>query len=418
VGQARADFATIIDSVEIIGLFFAQGKKKLKRTAVTPFSLSQTHLPVCTSKDLLLENMDSEYSLHQLPSFARKLNHMMSPSGVGSKKIRCMERWGPDGFRIIDTDAFEKHVLPKYFKSVKLTSFKRQLNIYDFARIPDVKNAYRHKDFIVGDYERIQLIVRNKDNRSRRCDASAGEGGGPSTKGKSTPPQLSGKKRPADGNIHSDEEWLCETGFLGGALFGEESECSFKPSEPLRSPEMGLKKAKVAGFKRAKVEIYRLKRTEKSYTEVRAAACRQDKCTNCEPHSAIPVIKVDKTDVPVSIDPLVDESDFLEGGNPSRQVYGTLDHILNSVEQPTSPSNYFPSTPTPTTPNDSFEILPPSHIKKFSFPEPQLVKAENSLSLVELNNGPVTGFGLSRGFDGGLEGWMGSGFDMNLSMKP
>jgi len=46
------------------------------------------------------------------------------------------------GFQIFDNDAFSSRILPKYFKHNKLSSFIRQLNMYDFKKLPGKKDHY------------------------------------------------------------------------------------------------------------------------------------------------------------------------------------------------------------------------------------------------------------------------------------
>jgi len=346
--------------------------------------------------------MVAEYSLRQL-SFAKKLNHMMGPSGANGKRLKCVERFGPDGFRIVDLEKFERDVLPKYFKTEKLSSFKRQLNIYDFERIPDSSNTYRHKHFIVGDYERIQLIVRNKDK----------------TKGKNSPSKPSGVKRSAPYIL--DEELT--SGLLDGGLSGDESDCSFKSNEsysnesyPLSGPQMGFKK-------RAKVGVYRFKYTEKSYAELKADVHLREKDMRYEPRSNTLVFKDEKTGVSVCPRLIKDEKTgasvcppqiLTQRNNSFSRAFDEDDFglDLNNEEQSSSPLNNIAPFPIPAIPSDTFDnqsqldIYPPMDVKKFSFPDLQPVKAENSLSAVDLNNGAVIGTGFVSSRDPDVDTWL------------
>jgi hypothetical protein len=84
--------------------------------------------------------------------------------------------WLPTGrsFRVHNRDAFAAQVLPQHFPGIKIRSFFRQLNIYDFNR-EDKKGlcdfgAYSHKYFVRGDEELSsnlrRRIVKGEDGAS------------------------------------------------------------------------------------------------------------------------------------------------------------------------------------------------------------------------------------------------------------
>lgn len=59
---------------------------------------------------------------------------------------------------------FVKHVMPKYFRMSRFSSFQRQLNLYDFQRItegPD-KGSYYHELFVKGRPILSTMMKRNK----------------------------------------------------------------------------------------------------------------------------------------------------------------------------------------------------------------------------------------------------------------
>ena len=59
---------------------------------------------------------------------------------------------------------FVKHVMPKYFRMSRFSSFQRQLNLYDFQRItegPD-KGSYYHELFVQGRPILSTMMKRNK----------------------------------------------------------------------------------------------------------------------------------------------------------------------------------------------------------------------------------------------------------------
>jgi len=70
--------------------------------------------------------------------FPRKLHAMLqSESSNGLSPTRALE-WDESGqaFRIVDEKVFQEKVLPKYFRTARLASFIRNLNIYGFRKGP------------------------------------------------------------------------------------------------------------------------------------------------------------------------------------------------------------------------------------------------------------------------------------------
>ncbi len=61
---------------------------------------------------------------------------------LDNKDVKLIH-WSPDGeaFRVADSNAFSKHVLPNYFKHNNWQSFIRQLNIYGFMKLTDTMMA-------------------------------------------------------------------------------------------------------------------------------------------------------------------------------------------------------------------------------------------------------------------------------------
>lgn len=68
-------------------------------------------------------------------------------------------------FRIKDSAAFIKEIIPKYFRQKHLSSFKRQLSMYGFERIPrgPEEGAYTHEYFRRGHPELTNKIKRVKN---------------------------------------------------------------------------------------------------------------------------------------------------------------------------------------------------------------------------------------------------------------
>jgi hypothetical protein len=164
-------------------------------------------------------------------TFPKKLNYVIC------QDYDCVEKCGVDSFRVVDREKFEREILLKYFKTKKMASFKRQLNIYGFTRILDGpnKNAYTHKDFIIGNYDRIGSIHRSK-------------------KAKSPTQKVTGAKRDRSQTISSDDD---------------DSDCSSSSFEHTT----GFKRNRKNPVFRTRELLHNIKRTtfkERSYSEVKA----------------------------------------------------------------------------------------------------------------------------------------------------
>lgn len=87
--------------------------------------------------------------------------------------------WQPHGrcFVIHKPKEFVDHVMPKYFRQTKLTSFQRQLNLYGFARLTRGADAggYYHELFLRGKDFLCKKMVRTKVKGTRFKAASSPE---------------------------------------------------------------------------------------------------------------------------------------------------------------------------------------------------------------------------------------------------
>jgi hypothetical protein len=83
-------------------------------------------------------------------------------------------QWTTDSeFTIVDTKAFERDVLPIFFRSSHYASFQRQLNYFSFSKVG--KCAYTHPDFDRSNPSRVLQIKRktNTGNLTKKRKAHA-----------------------------------------------------------------------------------------------------------------------------------------------------------------------------------------------------------------------------------------------------
>ena len=137
-----------------------------------------------------------KYSPHKSrPAFINKLWNMLNDSANVD-----MIRWSSDGksFFVINRERFVKDILPKYFKHSNFASFVRQLNMYGWHKVQDVKSGsiqsnadekwqFENEFFLRGREDLLDRIVRQKAGSSGvhghghghgRVDRHAGNGNG------------------------------------------------------------------------------------------------------------------------------------------------------------------------------------------------------------------------------------------------
>jgi hypothetical protein len=75
-------------------------------------------------------------------------------------QLDCIKKCGKDAFRVHGAKRFEAEVLPRFFNMSNLHSFEDELMQHGFTQIVHGprKDAYQHKDFIIGNKERIDKI--------------------------------------------------------------------------------------------------------------------------------------------------------------------------------------------------------------------------------------------------------------------
>lgn len=96
--------------------------------------------------------------------FPQKLYRMLQDAEkAGYSEIVC---WMPSGetFSILDNYKFIRHVSPNFFQHSKMSSFTRQLQLYNFRRVVENGNVdcYKHSDFKKDKPELLHHIRRTK----------------------------------------------------------------------------------------------------------------------------------------------------------------------------------------------------------------------------------------------------------------
>ncbi|SSD61291.1 uncharacterized protein SCODWIG_03052 [Saccharomycodes ludwigii] len=108
------------------------------------------------------------------PAFVNKLWSM-----VNDPKTDYLISWSEDGksFFVHNQEKFVHEVLPKYFKHCKIASFVRQLNMYGWHKVQDVRSGamedssddklqFSNTNFIRGREDLLDLIIRQKTNNN------------------------------------------------------------------------------------------------------------------------------------------------------------------------------------------------------------------------------------------------------------
>ena len=167
------------------------------KSAGTGTSTSTSTGAVAISPDIRYsrQHPTRKYSPHKSrPAFINKLWNMLNDSANVD-----MIRWSDDGksFFVINRERFVKDILPKYFKHSNFASFVRQLNMYGWHKVQDVKSGsiqsnadekwqFENEFFLRGREDLLDRIVRQKAGSSGvhghgRVDRHAGSGNGSGT---------------------------------------------------------------------------------------------------------------------------------------------------------------------------------------------------------------------------------------------
>lgn len=105
-------------------------------------------------------------------SFPMKLHRLLlALDAEGKSDIACFVRDGT-AFRILQPEAFQKEIIPKYFRHTKLRSFSRQLNMYGFIKIYEGPNVggYQHPMFLKSRPDLCKKMERVGEGDAKKYD--------------------------------------------------------------------------------------------------------------------------------------------------------------------------------------------------------------------------------------------------------
>jgi len=113
--------------------------------------------------------------------FPRRLYEMLESEArliQTDPEHRTIITWSDSGkaFRIKNVALFASHVLPKYFRTSKFSSFQRNLNLYGFSKVrrgPDT-DMYAHPAFVRGQPESLSHLRKCNSTAARKRLAAAG----------------------------------------------------------------------------------------------------------------------------------------------------------------------------------------------------------------------------------------------------
>jgi HSF-type DNA-binding len=105
---------------------------------------------------------DEQESEEQLSEriFPLKLHKMLE--NAPRDGIQHIVSWVPGGFKVHDSKLFTEQVMPMWFDQTKYESFRRQLNLYNFARISrgPQRGVYSHPSFLPGRRDLLGNVTR------------------------------------------------------------------------------------------------------------------------------------------------------------------------------------------------------------------------------------------------------------------
>lgn len=112
--------------------------------------------------------------------FPVKLMELLNHIDQEEPGLADIVSWQPNGkyFKVHDKETFEKLVQPRFFAQTSYTSFRRQLNLWNFKRVKrdsfsqdaedksDDIGSYYHADFVRDDPYRCRLMRKPRDSKA------------------------------------------------------------------------------------------------------------------------------------------------------------------------------------------------------------------------------------------------------------
>jgi hypothetical protein len=152
---------------DVDGYAIQESAKPISLSEMEGFTIQESFQPMSNPLSANHQRTSSTNSKQELEvakmAFPAKLEYVVN------QNYDCLQRCGKDGFRVLDHDKFEQCVLQKFFKNLQgpeeptaYGSVKRELIAHGFTQLHQGprKNAFRHKDFIIGNSKRIRKIER------------------------------------------------------------------------------------------------------------------------------------------------------------------------------------------------------------------------------------------------------------------
>jgi len=105
----------------------------------------------------------NEITGRSLPRFLVNLWTMLN-----DENIKCITWSGVNSFVVTDREALSRDVLPKFFKHNRLSSFRRQLHLYQFVRKDTGPLEWMHVYLNRGNYNLLSNIRRKQSNDDQK----------------------------------------------------------------------------------------------------------------------------------------------------------------------------------------------------------------------------------------------------------